>query len=371
MSKPTYVTTPTLAPLEEVLPFLKEIWESGIMTHNGPMLRKLEKELIAVLQVPDMVCVANGTCAMQIAIRALDLQGEIITTPFTFIATANIISWEKCTPVFVDIEPHTWNIDPDKIEAAIGPQTCALLPVHVFSRPCEVEKIQRIASQNRLKVIYDAAHAIAVDYKGRSLLNHGDISCVSFHATKLFNTVEGGGCVTQDDNLSDRLRRMRFFGFNEAKDIIDDGMNAKMTEVNAAIGLANLRYLATAKTNRRAKYEYYLEQLMHLPQLKFQQFDPEAYNYSYFPVLFDSEERLIAVYEALLSKKIIARRYFYPALHTLKIFNCDKRLPVADKIAKCILCLPLYDTLAERDIDRICDIIVTHVRGTHISRKCL
>ncbi len=357
MKKSIYVTSPSLAPLDEIKPYLDQIWSTGIMTHNGPLMQQLEQDLMTCLNIPDMICVSNGTCAMQIAIRALDLKGEIITTPFTFIATANIIAWERCRPVFVDIDPDTWNIDHNKIESAITPHTTAILPVHVFSRPCNVEMIKSIADNHRLKVIYDAAHAMAVDYQGRSILNHGDISCVSFHATKLFNTVEGGGCVTEHPEIAARLRRLRFFGFDENKDVIDDGMNAKMTEVNAAIGLANLRHLETTKLNRKNKYNYYVEQLKQLPWITFQQYDPVAYNFSYMPVLFDSEERLLTVNDQLASHQIFARRYFYPSLHTMNIFQCHDRFPVADAIARCILCLPLYDTLADSDIDRICDLI--------------
>lgn len=364
MNRPIYVTRPALAPLDEVMPFLEQIWANGVMTHNGPLMQKLEKELVAVLNIPDMVCVANGTCAMQIAIHALALEGEIITTPFTFVATANIIAWERCTPVFVDIDPDTWNIACDQIEAAITPRTCAILPVHVFSRPCDVERIAQIAASYHLKVIYDAAHAMAVAHDGRSLLNCGDISCVSFHATKLFNTVEGGGCVSNSPAISERLRRLRFFGFNESKEIIDDGMNAKMTEVNAAVGLANLRHLDETLSNRKMKYEYYTEQLKDLPQIRFQQFEADEYNYSYLPVLFDSEARLLNVYERLTADQIYPRRYFYPSLHRLRIFECDKPLPIADAIARSILCLPLHDALPHQEIDRICDLIKTAVAGS-------
>jgi dTDP-4-amino-4,6-dideoxygalactose transaminase len=357
MRNPIYVTSPSLAPLDEIKPYLDQIWSTGIMTHNGPLMQRLEQELMSYLNVPDMICVANGTCAMQIAIRALDLKGEIITTPFTFIATANIIAWERCKPIFVDIDPDNWNIDCDKIESAITQKTRAILPVHVFSRPCNVDKIKSIAENHRLKVIYDAAHAMAVDYKGNSILNCGDISCVSFHATKLFNTVEGGGCVTADPEIAGRLRRLRFFGFDENKNVVDEGMNAKMTEVNAAIGMANLRHLEKTKLNRKNKYNRYEEQLKHLTYIRFQQYDPEAYNFSYMPVLFDSEERLRKVDVQLKSHQIFARRYFYPSLHTMKIFRCQDRFPVADAISRRILCLPLYDTLADTDIDRICDLI--------------
>ncbi|MBN1293663.1 MAG: DegT/DnrJ/EryC1/StrS family aminotransferase [Candidatus Latescibacteria bacterium] len=357
MKKQIWVTQPTLAPLSEVIPYLESIWETGVMTHNGPLMQQLESNLCSYLNVSNMVCVANGTCAMQIAIRALDLTGEIITTPFTFIATANIITWERCRPVFVDINPDTWTIDPHKIEEAITENTSAILPVHVFSAPCDVELIEKIAEKHQLKVVYDAAHAMAVKYKGHSVLSYGDISCVSFHATKLFNTAEGGGCVAKDPDVSERLRRLRFFGFNDNKDIVDDGMNAKMTEVNAALGLANLRHIDETIRVRKYKYNLYLQLLSELPFLTFQKINPESYNYSYMPVLFDSEEILLEVSKSLIEYGIMPRRYFYPSLSSVQLFQPLRSLPIAERVSKCILCLPLYTTLSDEDIEMICELI--------------
>lgn len=357
MKKPIYVTRPSLPPLPEFVAHLEKIWDSGVMTHNGPLMRRLEEELRRALAVPDLVCVANGTCAMQLAIRALNLSGEIITTPFTFIATANIIAWERCTPVFVDIDPGAWTLDPAQVEDAVTDRTTAILPVHVFSAPCDVEAIQRIAQKRRLKVIYDAAHALGVERAGRSLLSYGDVSCVSFHATKLFNTAEGGGCVTADAALRARLRRMRFFGFDEAKDVVDEGMNAKMTEISAALGLANLPYLDTVKRQRREKYALYARALADCPFATFQKFNPKEYNYSYMPVVFDTEKRLLAVEKALWDEQIFPRRYFYPSLNTLSIFKNARKLPVSERIARQVLCLPLYSELADSDIERICALV--------------
>lgn len=354
--KPIYVTQPSLAPITDLVPYLEKIWDSGIMTHNGPLMQQLENDLGDALGVDDVVCLVSGTCALQLAIRALDLSGEIITTPFTFIATANIIAWERCKPVFVDIDPETWNIDPDKIEERITDKTCAILPVHIFSTPCEVERIQAIADRHRLKVVYDAAHAMSVDYAGESILNYGDVSCVSFHATKLFNTCEGGACVTNDKELAARIRRMRFFGFDEQKEIADEGMNAKMTEVSAALGLANLPYLNTVRKNRRKKYELYQSLLSECPHIRFQRFEPEEYNYSYMPIVFNDEERLLHALEKLNAENIFPRRYFYPALHETPIFS-DVSLPVAESVAKRILCLPLYDKLDTEDIEGICELL--------------
>ncbi|MDD4096988.1 MAG: DegT/DnrJ/EryC1/StrS family aminotransferase [Oscillospiraceae bacterium] len=355
--KPIYVTQPSLAPLSEFNVYLQQIWDTGVMTHNGPFMQRLEKEISDYEGVPDTICLANGTCAMQLAIRALNLQGEIITTPFTFIATASSIVWERCKPVFVDVDPGTWNIDPDKIEEAITPRTVGILPVHVFSAPCEVVRIQEIADKYGLKVIYDAAHAMCVKVDGRSIMSYGDVSCTSFHATKLFNTCEGGACFTADSALSARIRRMRFFGFDEQKEIVDDGMNAKMTEIAAGLGLANLKHLDEIRKNRREKYQLYQRLLGNAEFIKFQKFNTEEYNYSYMPVLFDTEERMNNTLQKLASEKIYARRYFNPALNDVAIF--DKTvLPIATSVASRTLCLPLYNQLSEEDIIRICGLII-------------
>jgi len=346
--KPVYVTRPSLAPLAEFIPYLEQIWQTGVMTHNGPLLHQLEQEVSTYLTVPDTVCVANGTCAMQLAIRALDLEGEIITTPFTFIATASVIAWERCTPVFVDIDPETWNIAPDLVEAAITDKTVAILPVHVFGAPCDVVRIQEIADRHGLKVIYDAAHAMCVDVNGQSIMSYGDVSCTSFHATKLFNTCEGGACFSEDSEILARIRRMRFFGFNPEKDIVDDGMNAKMTEVSAALGLANLQHLDEVREGRRRLTELYRERIGEGRGIAFQKYDPASYNYSYMPVLFENEERLRRVLDVLARVHVHPRRYFYPALHQVEKYgSADCRLPVADDIASRILCLPLFTGMDE------------------------
>lgn len=357
MDRPIHVTRPSLAPIEEFSEYLETIWETGIMTHNGPLVQRLEKELCNYLGVKNVVCVANGTCALQLSLRALNLSGEVITTPFTFIATASIIAWERCKPVFVDIDPETWDIDTGQIEEKISGRSCAILPVHVFSSPCDISQIQSIANQNKLKVIYDAAHAMATDYQGSSVLDRGDISAVSFHATKLFNTVEGGACVTNDDDLAERLRRMRFFGFDSRKEIVDEGMNAKMTEVSAGLGLANLKHLDQVRANRREKYLLYRNLLSDCSFLSFQKYNSEEYNFSYFPVLFANEELLLKVKARLESNNIFPQRYFYPSLNTVSIFQPQSSLPVAERVAKTVLCLPLYDTLPGNTIQEICKLI--------------
>lgn len=347
-----YVTVPTLAPLSDVNDLLKGVWERGIMTHNGPLVQRFEQEVADFLRLRNIVSVTNGTLAIHLAIRALKLKGEIITTPFTFIATISSIIWEGCTPVFVDIDPETLNIDPRKIEEKITEHTCAILPVHVFGNPCNIEEIDIIANRHHLKIIYDAAHAVGVNYNGKSIFEYGDISTTSFHATKMLNTAEGGACFAVDNELNERLKQLRFFGYDDAKEVIADGTNAKMTEVHAAIGLANLKYLQRALDDRKEKYTLYKKILSVNNTLKFQRINQDC-NYSYFPVIFPSEEVLLEVEQHLNKKDIYPRRYFYPSINTFKeIFNYDE-MPVSESISKRILCLPLYYDLRLEDLEMI------------------
>ena len=357
MRKPIYVTMPTLAPLEEVNELMKGIWESGIMTHNGPLVQRFEKECAEKFGVPQMVTCTNGTIGLQMAIRALRLKGEIITTPFTFIATINSILWEECTPVFVDIDPETFNIDPKKIEEKITYHTVGIMPVHVFGNPCDIEAINSIAKEHGLKVIYDACHAVGVNYKGQSIFNYGDISVTSFHATKMLNTTEGGGCFTLDKSLDEKLRRIRFFGFENHADIVEDGFNGKMTEVHAAVGLANLKYLDVALADRKKKYAIYKHELSKDSTLSFQKIHEDC-NYSYFPVVFPSEDKCIKTIAKLNDKLIYPRRYFYPSINTFTKLLPYVSMPISEDIASRILCLPLYYTLSEEDMDRIIKIIL-------------
>jgi len=355
--KNIYVTMPTLAPLEDVNELMKGIWESGIMTHNGPLVQRFEKECAEYHEVPNLVTCVNGTIALQMAIRALRLKGEIITTPFTFIATINSILWEGCTPVFVDIDPDTLCIDPKKIEEKITYHTVGIMPVHVFGNCCDIEAIDAIAKKHNLKVIYDACHSVGVKYKGQSIFNYGDISVTSFHATKMLNTTEGGGCFTLNKELDEKLRRIRFFGFENHADIVEDGTNGKMTEVHAAVGLANLKYLDAALADRKRKYAMYKEALSKDKSLKFQKIN-EGCNYSYFPVIFKDEETLLEVQAKLNANHIFPRRYFYPSVNTFSRLVPYTPMPVSEDIASRILCLPLYYTLSEQDIQRIIDIIL-------------
>ncbi len=352
-NKPIFVTQPTLAPLEEYTALLQQVWQSGVLTHNGPLVRQLELDLKTKLNLSHCTIVLNGTIALQMAIKALDLQGEIITTPFTWVATVSAIKWEGCTPVFCDIDPETLNMDPEKIEALITDKTVAIMPVHVFGVACEVDKIEAIAKKHGLKVIYDAAHAVGTNYNGKSVLEFGDISATSLHATKLFNTGEGGACITASEALDKRLQRIRFFGHNEFKDVVEDGFNGKMTEIHAALGLANLKYFDQVLEDRKSKYLWYKEALKNVPGICFQKIVDDQCNYSYFPVIFSSESHLLEVEKKMNEHQIFPRRYFYPSVNTYTEIVKYQPTPISEDISKRILCLPLYFGLSREDMERI------------------
>ena len=360
MSKNIYVTMPTLAPLKDVDAYLKQVWESGVMTHNGPLLRKFEHDVAEWHGFKNHTVVVNGTIALQLAIRALELNGEIITSPFSFIATTSAIMYEGCMPVYADINPETLNIDPAKIEAAITEKTVAIMPVHVFGNTCEIEAIEAIAKKYNLKVIYDACHSVGVRYKGKSVFAYGDISCTSYHATKMLNSGEGGGCYTNNDALDAKMKRIRFFGFSEDKaNVIEEGSNLKMTEVHASVGLANLNYLQAALDDRKEKYMLYKQLLSVTPKLRFQRINDDSCNYSYFPIILDSEETLLKIDAALQAEHVFARRYFYPSLNTFRDIVPYVPMPVSEDIASRILCLPLYYSLPKEDIERISKVILS------------
>lgn len=355
--KPIFVTQPTLSSIEEYTKYLNGVWDRGILTHNGPLVQKLEKDLAHKLNLRNLMTVSNGTIAIQLAIKALGIKGDIITTPFTWVATLSAIQWEGCNPVFCDIEPDTLSIDPKKIEEKITDKTVAIMPVHVFGNPCDVEAIEMIAKKYNLKVIYDAAHAIGSIYKEKSLLSYGDISATSLHATKLFNTAEGGACITDDDDLNEKLKRIRFFGHNQQKDIVEEGMNAKLTEIHAALGLANLKYFDDVLEDRKSKYFFYKDNLKNLDGIDFQVLKLGEPNYSYFPIIFKSEELLLKIEKALNKKNIFPRRYFYPAVNTFEAIVKYEPMPIAEDVSKRIMCLPLFYKLEEKEIHFICQLI--------------
>ncbi|MFM9824800.1 DegT/DnrJ/EryC1/StrS family aminotransferase [Flavobacterium sp.] len=358
-NKNIFVTQPSLAPFNEFTEILKGVWDRKILTHNGPLVQQLESELNQKLEVPHFTVVNNGTIALQIAIKALELQGEIITTPFTWIATVSAIKWEGCTPVFCDIDPKTLNIDPAKIEALITEKTVAIMPVHVFGTPCDVVEIEKIAKKYNLKVIYDGAHAIGSKFDGKSLLTFGDITATSLHATKLLNTGEGGGCITQNTELDKKIKRIRFFGHSDDKtDIVEDGFNGKLTEIHAALGLANLKYYDAVLNDRRTKYLLYKEKLQQVTTITFQDIAAGETNYSYFPIIFETEQQLLHIESVLKVNNIIPRRYFYPSVNTFTKVVSYQPCPISEDISKRILCLPLYFDLSEDEILKIIALIV-------------
>lgn len=356
------VTKPFMPPYEAYQSYLKGIWEREWLTNNGPLLNELEIKLKERLDIDQLLFVGNGTIALQIAIHALDLRGEVITTPFSYVATTSSLVWEGCQPVMVDICPDTLNIDSRKIEQAITSKTTAILATHVFGNPCDVEAIQAIAEKHDLKVIYDAAHAFGTSYKSRSLLSYGDISTCSFHSTKLFHTVEGGAVITSDAEILKRMAMMRNFGHCTASEFGDVGINGKNSELHAAMGLCNLGYVDEILAVRRTLSERYKVNLHGLP-LRFQHILADTdYNHAYFPVVFESEAVLLRLIARLNLNSVFPRRYFYPSLSKLPYVH-DQRAPIAEDIAQRILCLPLYHTLSVEEVDMICRFVRQELAG--------
>lgn len=350
------VTQTFLPPKEEYLHYLYRAWDKHWLTNNGELVKELEGKVSEYLDVSSTTFVNNGTIALQFAIKALDITGEVITTPFSYVATTTSIMWEGCTPVFVDIDADTLNIDPKKIEAAITPKTSAILATHVFGNPCDIEAVQAIAEKHNLKVIYDAAHCFGVGYKGQSIFNYGDISVTSFHATKLFHTVEGGAVFSTDKNVTERVQYLRNFGHNGPGKFKEVGINGKNSELHAAMGLANLKYIDDIIADRKRaskSYDSLLEGVLQRPKISV---DAE-YNFAYYPVIFTSEEKLLETEKRLNEAGIFPRRYFYPSLNTLDYLKTRQSCPVSEDIARRILCLPLYYDVAEDDIRTIVNII--------------
>ncbi|WP_053991852.1 DegT/DnrJ/EryC1/StrS aminotransferase family protein [Mangrovimonas sp. TPBH4] len=349
------VTKTFLPPQEEYQNILQRAWDTGWMTNRGVLVKELEATLKAYLGVPNMIAMTNGTLPLQIAIKALCLTGEIITTPFSYVATTSSIVWEGCTPVFVDIHPEYLTIDETKIEAAITPKTSAILATHVFGNPCDVETIQAIADRNGLKVLYDAAHCFGVEYQGKSLFNYGDVSTCSFHATKLFHTGEGGALFCRPEYY-DTMYSHHNFGHDGPEAFHGLGINAKMSEPQAAMGLAVFPYFDRIMESRKASVSLYREFFSGLPLQVLRLREGTQWNYSYFPIIFESEAQLLRVKAALEAQNISPRRYFYPSLTMLPYVN-SKVCDLANSIAERILCLPLYLNLEAEEQDRLLAII--------------
>jgi dTDP-4-amino-4,6-dideoxygalactose transaminase len=360
-----YVTQPFLPNLTEFIPYLEQIWESKWLTNGGPYHQELEKKLAEYLGIAHLALFTNGTIALVTALQTLRITGEVITTPYSFVATAHSLFWNSITPVFVDIDPITLNLNPDRIEQAITPKTTAIMPVHCYGNPCDVEKIQKIADTYGLKVIYDAAHAFGVEFKESSILNHGDLSVLSFHATKVFNTFEGGAIVCQDAKTKQRIDYLKNFGFADEVTIMAPGINGKMSEINAAFGLLQLKHVDVAIERRRRINDLYREQLSEVKGITCLQIPSNTVrNFSYFPILVENDYPLSrdGLYSKLKESNIHARRYFYPLISSMPMYRGlasanQKNLPVAESIAMRILCLPIYPNLLAEEQSRIIDAI--------------
>jgi dTDP-4-amino-4,6-dideoxygalactose transaminase len=350
------VTKTFLPPFDEYVAMLKRAWDKTWITNNGELVQELEHRLKEKLEVNNLWFCNNGTIVLQMALKALNITGEVITTPFSYVATTTAILWENCTPVFVDIDEKNFCIDPNKIEGAITEKTQAILATHVYGYPCDVTAIEKIASKYNLKVIYDGAHAYGTEYGGRSLLSYGDISTCSFHATKLFHTGEGGCIIIKDDELAQKILLYRQFG-HLGDDHYSIGINGKNSEFHAAMGLCNLNYIDDILKSRKEQWLYY-ESLLKECQLQLLLIEGDVhYNYSYFPVIFETEDELLKTNEALKTKGINSRRYFYPALNTLTYVKYQA-CPVAESIAKRVLCLPLFHDLNKDDQYEIAQIVL-------------
>jgi dTDP-4-amino-4,6-dideoxygalactose transaminase len=365
MSKPIYVTQPYLPPLEEFIPYLQTIWDNKILTNGGPFHQQLENALCEYLGVKHLALFSNGTLALITALQSLRIAGEVITTPYSFVATAHSLLWNGIKPVFVDIDPNTLNLDPEKIEAAITPHTTAIMPVHVYGHPCDVDAIQKIADNYNLKVIYDAAHAFGVRDKIGSLLNHGDLSILSFHATKVFNTFEGGAIVCPDAKSKIRIDQLKNFGHVGEVTVVAPGINAKMSEFNAALGLLQLKYIDQAIARRKEIDAFYRERLKNVKGIHCLDDAGEAVaNYSYFPILVQADYPISrdALYLALKSNDIHPRRYFYPLISDFPMYRGlpsahRENLPIATTAALQVLCLPIYPDLDMSVVGTICHFI--------------
>lgn len=363
--KPIYVTQPFLPPLEEFIPYLEKIWENKILTNGGPFHQELERALCEYLGVKHIALFTNATIALITALQALRITGEVITTPFSFVATSHSLLWNGIKPVFVDVDPNTLNIDPAKIEAAITPQTTAIMPVHCYGHPCDVDAIQKIADTYNLKVIYDAAHAFGVDCHCGSVLNHGDLSVLSFHATKVFNTFEGGAIICPDEKTKLRIDQLKNFGHAGEINVIAPGINGKMSELNAAFGLVQLKHIDSILARRKAIDARYRVNLKAVPGIHcLEGSDEKVANYAYFPILVKPEFPIERdqLNEVLKERGIFPRRYFYPLISEFSMYrslpsSSPSNLPYATQATKQVLCLPIYPNLELEVVDEICDVI--------------
>lgn len=366
IKKPIYVTRPELPPVEELTPFLEQIWHSRILTNNGPFHMRLEQALCEFLDIEHLALFTNGTIALVTALQALRISGEVITTPFSFVATAHSLLWNNIKPVFVDIDPNTCNIDPNRIEEAITPETTAIMPVHCYGNPCDVERIEEIADNYGLKVIYDAAHAFGVRHKSESLLRHGDLAVLSFHATKVFNTFEGGAIVCPDAKTKKRIDHLKNFGFVDEVTVATFGINGKMNELNAAIGLLQLKYIEEAIARRRAIDIGYREALKNVRGIIVPRHPTDTVsNHSYFPIMIGPEFPITrdALYERLREENVYARRYFFPLISQFPMYRGmssarPENLPAATRISEQVLCLPIYPALTKDEQAEIIRLIM-------------
>ncbi|WP_133649663.1 DegT/DnrJ/EryC1/StrS family aminotransferase [Paraburkholderia flava] len=360
-----YVTQPHLAPLAEFVPYLEKIWSSKILTNGGPFHQQLEQALCDYLGVEHLALFTNGTLALVTALQALRITGEVITTPYSFVATAHSLLWNGIKPVFVDVDPDTLNLDPAKIEAAITPQTTAIMPVHCYGHPCDVDAIQRIADNYNLKVIYDAAHAFGVQTQQGSVLRNGDLSVLSFHATKVFNTFEGGAIICPDAKTKQRIDHLKNFGYVDEVTVVAPGINGKMSEINAAFGLLQLKHIDSALARRQEIDTLYRSLLHDVPGIRcLPHGDERTANHAYFPILVDDDYPLTrdALYQKFRDRDVIVRRYFYPLISDFPMYRGlpsahRDNLPVAAEAARKVLCLPIYPALSNSDVQRVVDIV--------------
>ena len=361
------VTSPLLPNLDEFHEMLKEIWDSKWITNNGQFHKQLEKALCEYLKVPYISLFTNGTLPLLTALQALRITGEVITTPYSFVATTHSIWWNGCKPVFVDIDPETGNIDPDKIKAAITPKTTAIMPVHVYGKPCDTKRIKEIADKYGLKVIYDAAHAFGVEVNGKSVLNAGDMSTLSFHATKVYNTLEGGALVMHDEQTKKRIDYLKNFGFAGETEVVAPGINSKVDEVRSAYGLLNLKQVDTAIEARHQVAIKYREALRDIEGITFFDDMPGVkHNYSYFPIFVNAEEYGMTrdeLYFKMKEQGVLGRRYFYPLISTFSTYRslpsaAPENLPIATKMANEVICLPMHHALNKEEILRVINCII-------------